>query len=118
MAQVLYVDDETDILELVEIHFADKAIPIVTANSALEAEKLVSSHPIKVIISDARMPEIKGTELYLKLKREKNYQGHFILVSGHIEPLAKEVTTQGVSIVLPKPIDFEELIGHVRRLLA
>jgi DNA-binding NtrC family response regulator len=113
MAQVLYIDDETDILELAEIHFKDKGLPIVTASTAQMALEIMGQNPIKVIISDARMPGLKGLELYQKLKHELNFQGHFILVSGHFEAMASD----GVDLVLSKPIDFNELIRQVKKFL-
>ena len=117
MPQVLYIDDEPDILELAEIYFADRGIEIQTAKDALEAFKLYEQQPFPVVVSDARMPGIKGTEVYQRLRSQYAFKGHFILVSGHFECYEKDAVSAGIALFLTKPIDFDELIDRVIDLL-
>jgi len=117
MSQVLYIDDEPDILELAEIYFAEKGITIHTAKDATAALKAYGEKKFSVIISDARMPGMKGTELFLRLRSDYGFTGHFILVSGHYEPHETDALPAGITLVLTKPIDFDELIGTVSKLL-
>ena len=117
MSHVLYIDDEPDILELAEIYFAEKGIKIHTAKDANAALKAYSENNFSVIISDARMPGLKGTELFHQLKTQHGFTGHFILVSGHYESHETDALPAGITLVLTKPIDFDELIGTVSKLL-
>jgi CheY-like chemotaxis protein len=117
MPQVLYIDDEADILELAEIYFTERGISIQTAKDALEAFNIYEQHAFPVVVSDARMPGMNGTEVYLRLCSQYAFKGHFILVSGHYETYEKNTLPAGIAIVLTKPIDFDELIDRVIDLL-
>lgn len=117
MPQVLYIDDEPDILELAEIYFSESAIEIQVARNAQEAFRLFEQHTYPVVISDARMPGMKGAEVFQHLCAQYDFRGHFILVSGHYESYGKDALPAGITLVLTKPIDFDELIGTVRELL-
>ena len=117
MFDVLYIDDEPDILELALIYFADQGIGLHTANDGEEALKFIKSQKYKIIISDARMPGVKGLDLYKSLRDEHAYDGHFILVSGHYETHESHTLPAGITRVLTKPIDFDELIVIVKDLL-
>ncbi len=117
MSQVLYIDDEPDILELAEIYFLEKGIKIQTAKDAQTALKLFNEKSFPIVISDARMPGMKGTELYQLLRSQHDFQGHFILVSGHYESHETDAVLAGITLVLTKPIDFDELINTVVDLL-
>jgi YesN/AraC family two-component response regulator len=117
MQQVLYIDDEPDILELAEIYFADHKISIKTAQNAQEALDLYVQTPFDVIISDARMPGVKGAELYQELVDKFHFKGHFIIVSGHFDGNEQKTLPKGIALVLMKPIDFDDLIERVRSYL-
>jgi CheY-like chemotaxis protein len=117
MPQVLYIDDEPDILELAEIYFAEQGIEIQTARDAFEAFKIYEHQAFPVVVSDARMPGMKGTEVYQRLCSQYAFKGHFILVSGHYESNGKDAVPAGIALVLTKPIDFDELINRVIDLL-
>jgi len=117
MPQVLYIDDEPDILELADIYFAERGIKIQMARDAEEALKLFKNNSYRIVVSDARMPGMKGTELYERLCSHHGFNGHFILVSGHYESHDTDSVPAGIALVLTKPIDFDELIGKVEALL-
>ena len=117
MPQVLYIDDEPDILELAEIYFAERGIQIQTARDALEAFNIYEQNAFPVVVSDARMPGMKGTEVYQRLCSQYAFKGHFILVSGHYESHETDAVPAGIALVLTKPIDFDELINTVIDLL-
>jgi|GEM_PF-1415481 DNA-binding NtrC family response regulator len=117
MQQVLYIDDEPDILELAEIYFADHKIGIKTAQNAEEALKYYAKTPFDVIVSDARMPGVKGTDLYQELVEKHQFKGHFIIVSGHFDGNETKNLPKGIALVLMKPIDFDDLIERVRYFL-
>ena len=117
MSLVLYIDDEPDILELAEIYFAEQGIKVHTAANAQNGLKLIEQNVYSVVISDARMPGLKGLELYELLRSSPHFKGHFILVSGHYGGEEDQGFPSGIAHVLTKPIDFDDLILKVRALL-
>ncbi len=118
MNKILYIDDELDILELVTIFFADRGFTIDTASSSEEAIRFLRKpHNYKLILSDARMPGMKGVELCQYIREHLSYKGHFVLVSGHLENFNSPQLPPGIDQILSKPIDFEELVSLVSKLI-
>ncbi|MEQ8186992.1 MAG: response regulator [Candidatus Eremiobacterota bacterium] len=62
--KLLFVDDEEKVqLALKRLFFSDK-YEIYTASSGQEALKIIKDNPIDLIISDQRMPEMTGVDLF------------------------------------------------------
>ena len=62
-----------------------------------------------IVLSDLRMPEISGLDLFTRL-RERGIEHPFFLVSGHADPdIIKESMSLGVSGFLSKPVSKQEL---------
>jgi DNA-binding NtrC family response regulator len=58
----LYVDDEPENLTLFRLHFADD-FPLHTAGSGAEALEILAREDIGVLLSDERMPGMRGIDL-------------------------------------------------------
>jgi putative two-component system response regulator len=65
---VLFVDDEKSYLAYTSGIFEDRGLNILTANSALEALKIVEEQSVAVVVSDNEMPGMRGIELLTKIK--------------------------------------------------
>ena len=117
LCQVLYVDDESDILDLVKINFSTHGVAVLTVNSAEEALRVFSQHPIKIVISDLRMPGMKGPQFYQELKRQFDFKGQFFLTSGNFEQRDLQGFPPEVGTVITKPVDYDELAQTVREQL-
>lgn len=65
---LLLVDDEPDILHALQRVLRRDGYRILTATSGREALELLSNHPVKVVVSDQRMPEMNGTEFLSRVK--------------------------------------------------
>ncbi|MGN1141916.1 MAG: response regulator [Oliverpabstia sp.] len=77
--------------------------------------KLLDTWPDLVLV-DIKMPGLSGIDL-IKAAREKNFKGHFIILSGYSEfEYAKSAITYGVREYLLKPIDEDELLENIRVL--
>ncbi len=60
---VLLVDDDPNLLRGICRSLHQQPFRLLTAKSAEEAEAILKSHPISVIVCDERMPGRSGTEL-------------------------------------------------------
>ncbi len=65
---ILFVDDEENILKALKRLFMDEDFEIFTASSGKEGLEILNTGEFAVIISDQRMPEMTGTEFLLKAK--------------------------------------------------
>lgn len=113
---ILYVDDEKDLLELASSFFDDENVELETSHDFHEALELVRSKKYDLIITDVRMPDGSGLELIAKARQEGHFSGKFILVSGDLKSQG-EATIAGCDLVMSKPLDFLVLIKTVKKLL-
>jgi len=67
--KVLYVDDEVENLVVFKSSFR-RNYEVLTANSGLEAQKILDDQYVDVVISDQRMPNINGLELLSSIPDE------------------------------------------------
>ncbi len=100
---VLYVDDERANLRAFELAFR-RDFTIYTAESGADALDLINQHPISVVLSDHRMPEMTGTD-FLSRVREVDPRTVRLLVTayGDAETLADAVNHGKIYRYIPKP---------------
>ncbi len=106
---ILYLDDELDILELAHMFFSENGVDIDITTSPFQALEMVMKKNYDIVLSDARMPEMNGLEFFSKLKNELGFKGYFVLVSGHYDHQGDGKTPLGISEIVMKPVDFDHL---------
>jgi len=115
--QVAFIDDD-DALRAANVqtlHLAGlEVLEFASAEAALAA--LPEGFP-GVVISDIRMPNMDGRQLFRRLK-DQDPDLPVILITGHADVAeAVEAMHDGVYDFLPKPYAPERLVGSVRRAL-
>ena len=62
---VLFVDDEQSILNSLKRLFIKRVLlALLTTTSTQEAMDILAKEPIKVVLSDHRMPEVTGVQFF------------------------------------------------------
>ena len=69
--KILVVDDEKPILRLLSQLFKKAGYTVRTAESGIEAIKIVETENIPVMFFDLNMPDMNGVELCKKIKEQK-----------------------------------------------
>ena len=114
---ILIVDDDADILKLLEMRLIANSHAVITAESASKALALFNMTPASLIISDLRMPNMDGFELFQAI-HQLDPTVPFILLTAHGSiPEAVSATQQGVFGFLTKPFDSKELLRQVESAL-
>lgn len=113
---ILVVDDEENLCDILAIYLEDAGYETITANSGREALAILKSEPVDAIVSDIRMPNGNGIELLNQLKES---DGHppVIFVTGFADLTPSEAFHEGAEEILAKPIDYDALLGIIRRTL-
>jgi response regulator RpfG family c-di-GMP phosphodiesterase len=116
---ILCVDDESNMLRALQRLFHCKPYQVLIAQSAKEALLLLAKHPINLIISDMRMPEMDGAELLQKVA-QMNPEIHRIILSGYadFESTVAAINLGKINNFINKPWDNNELITVVEEGLA
>lgn len=112
---VLFVDDEVNVLKSVERVFADADLTFLKAGSAGEAMRLIGENEIAVLVTDNRMPGMSGIDL-LSCLRELSPETVKILMTGHadLNTAIEAINVGEVFRFLVKPWENEALIRTVR----
>ena len=69
-SSILFVDDQPEVTDALEVAFHKKPFSVYTANSAAEALEILSDTSIDVVISDEQMPRMSGSQLLTIVRRE------------------------------------------------
>jgi len=103
MINVLYVDDEVNLLEITKLYLEiTKEFTVTTTPSASAALDLLQSNGIQAIVSDYQMPEMDGIE-FLKRVRATDKSIPFIIFTGKgREEIAIEAFENGADFYLQK----------------
>ena len=108
---ILIVDDEQLIRQGLRARIEYLGIDvdeIFEAENGLMALRLQEEHPIDVVITDIRMPDMDGLELIQEMQK-KNNQIKFVVLSGYAEfSYAETAIRLGVKAYLLKPVSDDE----------
>jgi two-component system, response regulator, stage 0 sporulation protein F len=110
---ILIVDDDPLQVQLLVDVFNTDQFSAVGAKSGIDALRLLHSHHFEAILSDIRMPDMNGVEL---CRNVKNFDPnvYFILMTAYAnDDLVLEGMRSGALIVFSKPLDIDNLFGHL-----
>lgn len=107
---VLYVEDEVDIIQLVEKRFAPKFNQFLSVTSAEEALEIFKQNSnFDLILTDYLLPGLNGIEFARKILQIKS-KVPFILITGYVDmQFLIEAINVGITQLVSKPIQFKLL---------
>ncbi|HNI56607.1 MAG TPA: response regulator, partial [Elusimicrobiota bacterium] len=116
---VLWVDDNPNMLELIEVGFT--ALPtnvkLLTCRSGTAALESANTRPPDLIVLDIMMPDMNGLEVLDRLqKNEKTRKVPVMVVSGYREA-AQEAVGRGAVDYFLKPFRVPEMLEKIRHHL-
>ncbi|HUF16546.1 MAG TPA: response regulator, partial [Thermoanaerobaculia bacterium] len=119
MKQVLVVDDEEAITEGLLALFELEHIDATGAYDRESAEALIQSEFYPVILADLRLrTEEDGLRLLDSIKRMSPRSRVASLTAFATPEIEAELLRRGSSMVLRKPMEFDEIIAVVEEMLA
>lgn len=116
-AAILCVDDEPRVLLALGRALVREPYDVLRAGSGSEALELLERFPIKVIITDERMPEMSGSELLSEAKRRWPWVGGIILTGYPGPSILIRSLEEGTNVLMSKPWDEEMLRRTIRSLI-
>ncbi len=108
-ARVMIVDDEKKILTVARKMLAGQNYEVVTTGNVDEALGMLEDKgPFSVVISDNRMPSMKGTEFFKKLKAICPETVRILMTAYYDAQLIEDIVNKGEAFrYLKKPLDFK-----------
>ncbi len=116
-ARILVVDDDPDICRNLSDILTDLGFHVDCAHDGRGALELISRQPYDVALLDLKMPGMDGLTLYREIKKRRA-ETVSLLVTAYATPAtAEEALAAGAWKVIPKPVDFDELLSLVDEAL-
>jgi diguanylate cyclase (GGDEF)-like protein/PAS domain S-box-containing protein len=112
---LLLVDDEPNILNSLTRLLRREGYQILTATSPLDAFELLAKHPVQVILSDQRMPDMSGTEFFSRV-RQLYPDTIRIVLTGYtdLDSVTGAINRGAIYKFLTKPWDDDQLRDQIR----
>ncbi len=116
--KILVVDDRINTLKVLMAILEDEGYTIITANSGTKALKIYRETPdIDLVLSDLKMSEIDGVELYRKMDGFRKAPPFIIMTAYGTVKSAVQALKEGVTNYLIKPLNYEELAIVLERAI-
>jgi CheY-like chemotaxis protein len=104
---ILVVDDEQMVLEAAKMSLEFYGYEVTACSAGKDALELFKKGNFDAVVTDYKMPEMKGDELAAKIK-EIRATCPVIMVTAHAEMLTANTLKQ-MAFVLPKPFEPKKL---------
>ena len=114
---VLIVDDDSSILEVLEARLTASGFTTYKAVNGLQALELLKKKRIDVLVSDVKMPEMSGLELFEKTRLIFPQLPVIFLTAYGTIPDAVNAVKAGAVDYLTKPFDGKELVKKIEEII-
>lgn len=113
---ILFVDDEEMILKSIRRELRKEPWECLYALSGSEALQILESRPVDIVVTDQRMPGMKGSELLFEVKN-KYPDTLRVMMSGYseLDDLLGAINNGSVFHYFQKPWDKEEFLSMLRK---
>jgi len=117
---VMIVDDSLTVRRITSRLLTREGFDVVAAKDGVDALEILQTETPDVILLDIEMPRMDGFEFTKKIKADARHAGiPFVFIAPRTAEkhrnLAKEL---GVELYLGKPFQEDELLAHLREMLA
>jgi DNA-binding NtrC family response regulator len=115
---VLFVDDETPILEGLASALRKEPYCVFTAASAAEGTEILRGRHIDIVVSDEQMPGVSGAEFLNWVRRRHPATVRIMLTGGaNLESNMRVINEVQLYRFLSKPVSTEDLKRTLRQAL-
>jgi two-component system response regulator MprA len=121
VTRLLVADDSETVLLMLQRRLEMEGYEVITASDGFEALNRLSEAGAEkpdVILLDAMMPNMSGTEVLEQL-RDSGSTIPVLMISAHLDAQEPDrMRSLGATDCIPKPFEWEELIGKIEELAA
>lgn len=116
--RVLVVDDDMPLRGMLSAALRQHGFQVLLAGDGGEAHRVVAINRPDIILLDLMMPGENGWDFLQRLK-ETGHLGQIpiIVISAHLRIEPQAVLQMGVSAMLPKPFNLDDLMSLIEHLL-
>ena len=115
---VLLVDDEDHILSALQRVLRREPYELVTASNPADALARLAARPIRVVVSDQKMPGASGIDLLREVAARYPATKRVLLTGWPEEIAQRERDAAKLDAIIPKPWDEAQLKATLARCVA
>lgn len=118
MIRILVADDSETVLLMLRRRLEMSGYEVSTATDGEQVlEAVASDEQPDLILLDAMMPRLSGVDALQRL-REDGCKIPVVMISAHLDAQEPErMHSLGANGTVPKPFDWDELIGKIEKLV-
>lgn len=119
MTTIMIVDDYIPSHRLMSFVLNQYGYTVVTALDGEQALNRLATVQVDLVVTDLKMPRMDGIELARAIRADERYADlPIIMVTGSVKEQDEvKATGVGVNAFLTKPVDSDDLVREVDRLL-
>jgi DNA-binding response OmpR family regulator len=114
---ILWADDEIELLKPHILFLKEKGYEVATANSGDDALDLVKEQPFDIIFLDENMPGISGLETLVKIKQIRNDIPVVMITKSEEEHIMEDAIGSQISDYLIKPVNPNQILLSLKKNL-
>jgi DNA-binding response OmpR family regulator len=116
--KVLVVEDHADARDMLELFLTSEGYSVISSEDGQVGLDVAKRERPAVIITNLNMPNLDGTEMIKQLRQEPGLDGATIIVLSAVRTENPQaLINAGVSAVLSKPVELEELLRIINNAL-
>lgn len=115
--RVMIVDDDPSLLEVLDARLSAAGLDVLKASCGADALKILKKQNIDLLVTDMKMPNMSGMELFEQVCESHPYLPVIFLTAYGTVPDAVEAIKAGAVDYLTKPFEGRELVRRIKDLL-
>ena len=108
---ILIVDDNQPMTKTLADILVAKGYAVHATNSGAEALKILHDHSVDILLTDVRMPDMNGVELYRETRKTHPALTTFLMTAYAADDIIQEGMAEGIKTVLTKPLDIDLILA-------
>ena len=111
LCKVLVVDDDPSMASSLADILDVKGYEVHAAGCGAEALQMLRDHPVDVMLTDVRMPDMNGVELYRATRKTHPNLRTFLMTAYSEDEIIQKGLAEGIKTVFSKPMDIDLLVS-------
>lgn len=108
--RILVVDDNPPMTKTLADILGAKGYTVHTALSGAEALQILDDQPVDILLTDVRMPDMNGVNLYRETRKKNPDLLTFLMTAYSADDILQEGLREGIKTILTKPLDIDFLL--------
>ncbi len=118
MARILVVEDDAHILRLLSLWLSRNGHTVLEATNGVNAQELLVTDPVDLLITDINMPGMNGIELIRWFRGTFESSAPVIMLSSRCDQDSIATDMEGTGVrIYPKPFSPSRLMAVIEELL-